>query len=1039
MAFRRLYEPTGVVLARVTTDPGDLDLPEQLNIYDAAGVETGWRWLTQIWQRPEVRAALQLASAALAQQISDALDLDKIDASAIETARRRRLILAAVSYLLRWRGRPTPFGLFAGVMAVRSGREAAVAFGAAHRLLVRPDGVWLAALIDRFERHPGLLPRLSVIVNNCGIVRGDRFVVPGKPSDGAGPGPLAETSVRHSRPVRAALEAAAQPIRFDELSARLAADFPTARTETIQTLLAHLVEQGVLLTNLRPPSTIVHGLAYLEAQLHAAGGDELPDLASVLADLADIGRKLARHNTGVPPADGDTIRRGAAARMNALCGDAEQVLAADTAVDGAITVPTTVVNEAAAAASVLVRLTAQPFGTDDWKDFHVRFRDRYGPGALVPVRDLIADSGLGLPTGFLGAPRRRATRAMTDRDAELLALIQQATIDGRQEIELTEQVISALTLGEPDELIPPPRVELAFTVRADSPEALNRGRFQLWVTGAPRPASSMAGRFTHLLPETTRDLLATSYTTDGSHTEGAVAAQLSFPPRRLRGDHVVRVPPLLPAVISLGEHPDRATALESISVDDLAVTADATQLYLVQASTGRPVIPRVLHALEASVQTPPLARFLAEVAYARNAVYGPFDFGVARTLPHLPRVRYGRTVLAPARWILSAADLPAGCEAMETWEKGLDVWRERWNVPTNIVLVQDELRLPLNLDYRLHRTVVRTRLGRAGQLELREAPGAAGDDWIDRPCELLVPLTTPTTPNAGSPRRPVEAAQAPHPVLHPGSSEVVHARLLGHPARYEEILTDHLPHLVERLGPDLVRWWFRRHRDTTKADSDQQLRLYLRLPDRAAYGRVAVHVADFARALEESGLLADLVLASYRPQTGRYGPDTTAAERVAATDSAAALTQMTLAIRTGLPSQAITAASMTDLASALAPAPETGYQWLLDQLPQRHGKLDRTLRDTTLFLADPSRAHEALRLHPGGEEVASAWETRRSTLSAYRDQLAPTRKPSTVLRSLLHDQHVRGLSVDPEQEHVTNRLARIAAMRYLALADRPNS
>jgi class I lanthipeptide synthase len=57
----------------------------------------------------------------------------------------------------------------------------------------------------------------------------------------------------------------------------------------------------------------------------------------------------------------------------------------------------------------------------------------------------------------------------------------------------------------------------------------------------------------------------------------------------------------------------------------------------------------VLHALEASVQTPPLARFLAEVASARCGIYGPFDFGAARTLPFLPRVRHGRAVLAPAR------------------------------------------------------------------------------------------------------------------------------------------------------------------------------------------------------------------------------------------------------------------------------------------------------------------------------------------------------------------------------------------------------
>jgi hypothetical protein len=51
---------------------------------------------------------------------------------------------------------------------------------------------------------------------------------------------------------------------------------------------------------------------------------------------------------------------------------------------------------------------------------------------------------------------------------------------------------------------------------------------------------------------------------------------------------VVRVRPLLPDVVSLSEHPDSAHPDSGvIGVDDLAVTADADQMYLVQHSTGR--------------------------------------------------------------------------------------------------------------------------------------------------------------------------------------------------------------------------------------------------------------------------------------------------------------------------------------------------------------------------------------------------------------------------------------------------------------------
>ncbi|MFD0659787.1 hypothetical protein [Thermocatellispora tengchongensis] len=64
--------------------------------------------------------------------------------------------------------------------------------------------------------------------------------------------------------------------------------------------------------------------------------------------------------------------------------------------------------------------------------------------------------------------------------------------------------------------------------------------------------------------------------------------------------------------------------------------------------------------------------------------------------------------------------------------------------------------------------------------------------------------------------------------------------------------------------------------------------------------------------------------------------------------------------------------------------------------------------------------------------MATAWAARRSTLAAYRDQLAPHREPITVLRTLLHDHHVRAIGVDPDLETFTNRLARAAVLRHLA-------
>jgi hypothetical protein len=171
------------------------------------------------------------------------------------------------------------------------------------------------------------------------------------------------------------------------------------------------------------------------------------------------------------------------------------------------------VQEASDAVRVLLRLSPHAFGYPAWRDYHTRFRSRYGTGALVPVLELVADSGLGLPAEYLGSAHGRAARKVSERDEKLLAFIQRSTMDGSGEVVLTDQVIEDLTTGDRADLVHlPPRVEGAVEVRAKSVEALARGRFGLAVTGTPRPGSSMAVRHAYLPPDDGQAILANTYT-----------------------------------------------------------------------------------------------------------------------------------------------------------------------------------------------------------------------------------------------------------------------------------------------------------------------------------------------------------------------------------------------------------------------------------------------------------------------------------------------------------------------------------------------
>ncbi|WP_150244690.1 lantibiotic dehydratase [Nocardiopsis quinghaiensis] len=1016
-----LYSQASTPLIRATTCPPDLAFPDAPDLTgDAEEVaEQGTRWLAHVWRNELFRDAVETASPVLAEQVGRTLTGQRLEARRV-----RRLVHSLGAYLLRWKGRATPFGLFAGIAEVRVGTRTRVDWTTDHLVATHPDADWLGDVIDRLEQHPALMDLVTVVANNTTAVRGDRLVIPGLTS-GERPSELAplEVSIRHTRPVRTAMVESREPLPFGDLVKVLTADHPQASAEQIRSLLADLVAQGFLLTGLRAPMNEPDALGHLCAQLERISADRLPEVGRLVTELRQVHQDLPRGRGAA-----ETIRP-LVGRMRAISATTRQPLAVDTVLGADITLPEEVLKEAEAAVSTMVRLTPYPYGYPRWKDFHSRFRERYGPGAVVSVTAVLADTGLGLPADYLGSPHTSTRPAPTDRDQVLLALAQEAALTGRTEVALTDQLIDQIRVGDPADVVPPPRVEMAFQLHAPSPQAMDRGDFRLMVTSAPRPGSSMAGRAAGLLPAPARDHIADSYT---AHPAPVVTAQLSFPPRRRRTENVVRTPRLLPTTIPLAEH--HRPGEDVIGLSDLAVTADARQLHLVQLSTGRRVEPRVPHALEAAALTPPLARFLTEVPTGRCAVYQAFDWGAAACLPFLPRLRHGRTILTAARWKLSASDLPTTAAPPSRWEDALEDWRARLHAPASVIMCNADLRLPLNLDRALDRALLRTRLDRSGSVKLREAPAPRALGWMGRAHEVLVAFHRPTPAPTRTPLPSTTVTTRTDAGQLPGCSSLVRAQIHGHPARQDEILLHHLPRLVD--GWDGLRlWWFTRHRDTAHPDRDQHLDLYLRLRSAQDYGRAITRVGEWVADLRSHGLASHLQLATYHPQTGRYGHQDAmdAAEQVFAADSAAALAQTELATAAGTPGEAITAAGLTDLSTSYVTSPHTAAEWLTTNLPRHHLGLDRGVRDQALRLAVLDGESEALNALPGGPNVLQAWGHRRVALEAYRARLSSQRDPDPVLRSLLHLHHVRALGVDPDRERITHHLARATALRHLAL------
>ncbi len=982
------------------------------------------RWLRHVWAIPQVAEAIGHASESLAEQVR--LLIATEHPGERET---RRTTLSIVRYVARMTGRPTPAGLFAAVAPATFGDRPRLRCGKEHRAVARADSAWLARAIEWLEQQPDVLNRLLVQVNSTATVCDDRLLVPYQPhvtDRGTG---AAAVSLRYTPPVRMALGAARQPVRFEALAQAVQGHYPGTHPQKVTALLTELVARRALITGLHAPSTSVDALEHLLAAL------EVPNVPAWAGaeSLSEIRALLVRHEGAVPD-EARILRAQAAERMRALVPAGRHPVAVDVVADAEAVLPAAVAHEAERAARLLARLSLAPQGTAAMGEYHERFYRRYGPGSLVPLLEVVSGSGIGWPAGYPGAGDLPMQRGDAHRDGCLMALAQRAAVDGHREVRLDGALLEELEHRAVGGLRLPPHLELCVRLDATGAAELERGDFRLTVLSASRAVGVVTGRFLRLLPAEQRKAALENLACLPTADAGTLPAQLSFPPLDPASAHVTRTEQVLPTVISLGEH--RLASAHVLTAEDLAVGCDGHRLYLAVPATRRRVEAWGLHALNLLKHTPPLARLITELSLAQCAQVTEFDWGVVGALPFLPRLRHGRVVLSPARWRLSTHELPKAKAAFEHWSTALTDWCHRWKAPARLQLTQGDWRLPLDLGSVAHRTLLREHMARHQHALLTEAPPERADGWCEgRAHELVIPLSSTNRTRWPDPPRPSPAMLVDHhrPQL-PGTTGTLAATILADSDLHDHILARHLPQLLARLSDSAPpRWWFLRHQD----EREPALRLFITTAHGQTYASATRQVGAWAHELRSRALLRSLTFTPAVPQTGRFGTGSalTAAEDVLAADTATVLAQLR---RSVLPDRrAMTAAHFTAMACAFTGSPASGTRWLIDHAPAAAPPgVPRPVHAEALRLANPEDDFAALRRSPGGPANTQAWITRHSALAAYRSHFPGPEtdgiSPDAALDALLHSHFLRAYGIRPTDKAMCLHLARAAAMAWAA-------
>jgi thiopeptide-type bacteriocin biosynthesis protein len=612
--------------------------------------------LRQAIARADVLEALFVASPGL---------VDDLDAwtRAPDSERGQKIERALVRYFSRMTTRPTPFGLFSGVAVGRIAErtELALASRTVSGRSTRLDNDYLFALASGLRKVPELRAALRWKPNSSLYALGGRL----RYTEARLSGSLRTyhlVAVDSSPYIEATLARARDGAALDELARALVADDPEIPIEEALAFIDELVDSQLLVSALEPPVTGVEPIQALVSIL-----TEVAPSAAVTALLADTAGRLADIDRGGLGHD-RAVYQHIAARLEELPVPVDrarlfQVDLVQAAPEA--TLGPAVVETLQSGVEMLRRIL--PAATDGpLARFRRAFRERYEDREVPLVEVLDEESGIGFEPsndpGAAGAPLlaelvfppapsdERTSFAKSQR--WLLRRLEQIWARGEHELALTDADVDALAADNPAPL--PDALSVMATLVAPSREALARGELDVLLRNAGGPSGArMLGRFCHASPEL-HELVRAHLRAEEALRPDAVFAEIVHLNEGRLGNILCR--PVLRAheIPFLGI--SGAPADQQIPVQDLLVSVRGDRIVLRSRRLDREVVPRLSTAHNFNLRTIGIYRFLCSLQGQDGAGWA-WSWGALENARFLPRVRWKRIVLSPARWLFDTADL----------------------------------------------------------------------------------------------------------------------------------------------------------------------------------------------------------------------------------------------------------------------------------------------------------------------------------------------------------------------------------------------
>jgi thiopeptide-type bacteriocin biosynthesis protein len=820
----------------------------------------------------EFREALFLAS----PDLDESIEVWERDP---ESTRGRRVERALVRYLMRMAGRAVPFGLFAGCSIGTIGDKTELLLGARsdYQRHTRLDMDYLCALAASLEQSPSVRRTLPHHLNTSLYSGGGRvrYIESRTGEDIRSYHLVAVESASH---VETALSLAEGGGTIEEIAKALTEADPSFSFAEAEEFITELIESQLLVSDLTPAVTgpePIHGLVE-KLRRHPETERVADCLQTTQSALEALDAKGLRNS----PEDYRAI--AGALRELPSPVNLQRLFQTDMIKPAThCTLGPGPLKEIILAVDLLHRMSPAP-GLDPLAQFRDAFVERYGEVCGVPLlQALDSDVGIGFSStlapvddnspvlrGLIFPEHAESTRTWGRRETYLLRKLTFALSRGDQEIILAPDDIEELEQKNTPPL--PDAFAAIASIMSPSESELSQGRFRVSVADIHGPSGArLMGRFCHI-SETLWRSVEQHLSTEMALEPNAIFAEIVHLPAGRTGNVLLR--PVLreyeiPYLGCSGAPPER-----QIPITDLTVTVNNGRIVLYSNRLEREVIPRLTTAHYFAIGGLDVYRFLCLLqGQGRTSVIN-WEWGPLSTAPFLPRVSFGRIVLAKARWTFDSREVGAlTSSAGEEMFAVIQRWRSERALPRFVALVDEENEWPVDLDNVLCVEAFVELIKRRTEVQLVEMLPAPGEQGVRGPegqfvHQLIIPFVRARRP---TPDKSVPPPQSSAKIKRsfPTGSEWLYVKLYAGGSSADHVLRDAVRPLIEEALSSGVAdsWFFVRY-------GDPEWHIRLRLHGRPA--RLRAMLPELNRVV--APLLADgrlwrVQFDTYQREVERYG------------------------------------------------------------------------------------------------------------------------------------------------------------------------